>query len=232
MKHIKLFEDYHSQEQPELNEGLAEIVYLAKKCAVSTSIAAALLASPDLSAQDKSAIKQANPEAQVQQEPTGIGVGKSPDQEFSKEISMSRALAELAKNAKPSTDGSITYEIVSQNTIMLENNIYETTTVLKVSATGEKISKGQLEVKKRAAAREDAKEKRSAHVADLSAELEARAKKFGFDTVEEYMAWQKERNKGKDAGLDGLQGPNFNSGKSCGIAKAGDRENKKDWKKK
>jgi len=29
-----------------------------------------------------------------------------------------------------------------------------------------------------------------------------------------------------------MQGPNFNSGKSCGIAKAGDKENKKDWSKK
>ena len=218
MKHIKLFEDYHNQEQPELNEGLAEIVYLAKKCAVSTSIAAALLASPDLSAQDKSAIKQANPEAQAQQEPTGIGVGKSPDLPFSKDISMSRALAELSKTAKPSEDGSITYEIVSQNTIILENNIYETTTVLKTSATGEKITKGQLEVKKRAAAREDAKEKRESHVADLSAELEARAKKFGFNTVEEYMEWQRERSKGKDAGLEGMEGPGSKKGGSCGAA--------------
>lgn len=218
MKHIHLFEDYHNHEQPELNEGLAEIVYLAKKCAVSTSIAAALLASPDLSAQDKSAIQKANPEAQAQQEPTGIGVGKSPDLSFSKDISMSRALAELSRTAKTATDGTLTYEVISQNTIMLENNIYETTTVLKVSSTGEKISKGQLEVKKRAAAREDAKEKREAHVADLSAELEARAKKFGFNTVEEYMAWQKERNKGKDAGLDGLEGPGSKKGGSCGAA--------------
>jgi len=40
------------------------------------------------------------------------------------------------------------------------------------------------------------------------------------------------RSKSAEVGLDGLQDPQFNSGKSCGIAKAGDRANRRDWKKK
>jgi len=40
------------------------------------------------------------------------------------------------------------------------------------------------------------------------------------------------RSKSAEVGLDGLEDPKFNSGKSCGIAKAGDRANRRDWKKK
>ena len=54
----------------------------------------------------------------------------------------------------------------------------------------------------------------------------------GFTDEEQYKNYLKKLAKQKDVGLDGMQGPNFNSGKSCGIAKAGDKENKKDWSKK
>jgi len=54
----------------------------------------------------------------------------------------------------------------------------------------------------------------------------------GFTDEEEYKKYLAKNAKKADAGLDGMQGPNFNSGKSCGIAKAGDRENRKDWSKK
>ena len=54
----------------------------------------------------------------------------------------------------------------------------------------------------------------------------------GFTDEEQYKNYLKKLAKQKDVGLDGMQGPNFNSGKSCGISKAGDKENKKDWSKK
>ena len=34
------------------------------------------------------------------------------------------------------------------------------------------------------------------------------------------MAWQKERSKGKDAGLDGMEGQGSKRGGSCGAATA------------
>jgi hypothetical protein len=232
MKNIKLFSEYSKENYLHISEGLSEILYLAKNCGIKTPIASVLLSSDKLSDSDKLEIKKANPQATKIQDPTAIGVGKSMDFNFSKEISLSRALADLSSKASPNEQGTISYEIVSQTTVILQNNIYETTTIIKVSPTGQKITKGQLDIKKRAVAREDAKEKKSAHVADLNAELEARAKKFGFETVEEYFEWQRERSKGTDQPLDGLEDPKFNSGKRCGIARAGDRANRRDWKKK
>lgn len=232
MKHLKFFSEYLQGSDINIGEGLSEISYLAKNCVIKTPIASALLSSDELSDSDKLEIKKTNPQANKNQELTGIGVGKSQVFNFSKEISLSRALADLSNKLASDQKNSITYEIVSQTTVILENNIYETTTIIKISSTGQRITKGQLDVKTRMVAREDAKEKRSAHVADLDAELEARAKRFGFETVEEYMEWQRERSKGTDQPLDGLQDPKFNSGKRCGIAKKGDRENRRDWKKK
>jgi len=65
----------------------------------------------------------------------------------------------------------------------------------------------------------------------LDADFEKNAAKRGM-TVDQYRSYLAQNAKKADCGLDGMQGPNFNSGKSCGIAKAGDRENKKDWSKK
>ena len=54
----------------------------------------------------------------------------------------------------------------------------------------------------------------------------------GFTDEEEYKKYLAQNAKKADVGLDGLQGPEFNSHKSCGIAKAGDKANKQDWSKK
>jgi hypothetical protein len=51
-------------------------------------------------------------------------------------------------------------------------------------------------------------------------------------TREEYNAWVKQNEKKKDVARCDTSDPNFNSGKSCGVAKAGDKANKRDWKKK
>jgi hypothetical protein len=53
----------------------------------------------------------------------------------------------------------------------------------------------------------------------------------GYTDEEEYRKYQANLSKQPDAGLDGLQGPDFSHGK-CGISKAGAAQNKKDWKTK
>ena len=58
--------------------------------------------------------------------------------------------------------------------------------------------------------REEAKKKKEIHMSQVNAELEARAKRFGFDNVKDYLAWQADRQKGPDVGLDGLE-----IGKAC-----------------
>jgi hypothetical protein len=66
--------------------------------------------------------------------------------------------------------------------------------------------------------RQEALKKKEAHLAQLRAEVEARAKKMGFDNVEDYYAWQRERSKGADAGLSGMEGQGNKRGGSCGAA--------------
>jgi hypothetical protein len=46
-------------------------------------------------------------------------------------------------------------------------------------------------------------------------DLLERAKKQGFNSVEEYLAWQKERSKGSDVGLEGMGSGTTKAGKSC-----------------
>lgn len=228
MKHLQLFEEFTSSDE-QLNEDLlADIVDKAKRGIATGALVAALLTSPDVSAQDATAIKQANTEIEAPQEANGIGVGVSPDYTFSKEISLSRAIGDLTKNLPDGT--TLSYEMVDQKTVM-EGSNYKTTTILKISANGTKVTPGQLTIKKKAIVRDDARIKREARMINYNAELLARAKRFGFETVEEYFAWQAERNKGEDVGMDNLNDPSFSHGK-CGISKAGARQNRKDWKKK
>lgn len=228
MKHLQLFEEFTSSDE-QLNEDLlADIVDKAKRGIATGALVAALLTSPDVSAQDATAIKQANTEIEAPQEANGIGVGVSPDYTFSKEISLSRAIADLAKNLPDGT--TLSYEMVDQKTVM-EGSNYKTTTILKISANGTKVNPGQLTIKKKAVVRDDARIKREARMIDYNAEILARAKRFGFDTVEDYYAWQAERNKGEDVGMDNLNDPSFSHGK-CGISKAGAKDAKREWKKK
>lgn len=228
MKHLQLFEEFTSSDE-QLNEDLlADIITKAKKGVATGALVAALLASPDVSAQDAAEIKQANTEIEAPQEANGVGVGISPDLAFSKEISLTRAIADLAKNLPEGT--TLSYEIVDQKTFA-EGSNYKTTTIIKISADGTKVNPGQLTIKKKAVVRDDARIKREARMIDYRAELLARAKRFGFDTVEEYYAWQAERNKGEDVGMDNLNDPSFSHGK-CGISKAGAKDAKKEWKKK
>ena len=228
MKHLQLFEEFTSSDE-QLNEDLLpDIVDKAKRGIATGALVAALLTSPDVSAQDATAIKQANTEIEAPQEANGIGVGVSPDYTFSKEISLSRAIADLAKNLPDGT--TLSYEMVDQKTVM-EGSNYKTTTILKISANGTKVNPGQLTIKKKAVVRDDARIKREARMIDYNAEILARAKRFGFDTVEDYYAWQAERNKGEDVGMDNLNDPSFSHGK-CGISKAGAKDAKREWKKK
>jgi hypothetical protein len=120
--------------------------------------------------------------------------------------------------------------MVDQKTVM-EGSNYKTTTILKISANGTKVNPGQLTIKKKAVVRDDARIKREARMIDYNAEILARAKRFGFDTVEDYYAWQAERNKGEDVGMDNLNDPSFSHTK-CGISKAGAKDAKREWKKK
>jgi hypothetical protein len=53
--------------------------------------------------------------------------------------------------------------------------------------------------------REEAKKKKEIHMTQVNAEILARAKRFGFDNVKDYMAWQAGRQKGPDAELPGLE---------------------------
>jgi hypothetical protein len=228
MKHLQLFEEF-IYVGDHLNEDLlADIVAKAKKGAAAGALVAALLGSPDVSAQDKTAIQQANQKTEVPQEANGVGVGLSPDLTFSKDISFSRAIADLAKNLPDGT--TLSYEVVDQKTVM-EGKNYKTTTILKISADGTKVTPSQLTIKKKLVVRDDARLKRESHMENVNAELLARAKRFGFATLEEYWAWQAERNKGEDVGMDNLNDPSFSHGK-CGISKAGAKDAKREWKKK
>lgn len=230
MKHLQLFEDFTNQYDDTVNESLLDDIVKKSKTGVATgALAAALLTSPDVSAQDKAAIAKANTEVQTPQEANSVGVGTSPDYTFAKEIALSRAITDLAKNLP--NGSTLSYEIVDEKTIQLQNGMYQTTVILKISPNGTKVTSNQLAVKKKAVVRDDAKIKREAHMSDVNAEILARAKRFGFETVDEYMAWQAERNKGEDQPLDGLQGPNFKS-TDCGISKAGAKDAKREWKKK
>jgi hypothetical protein len=219
MDHIKLFEDF------------IEIIK-AKSGAATISLLASLLASPDVTASDKKVISQKYEtlKKKMAEEITGTGVCVSEGEEQSKIIALSNAIAGIA-NALPA-GYVITYVVVDQTTIKLENGKFQTTVVIKTSETGTKLTLAEIQKHKNIAARDAAKMKREAHVDKLKKEVEERAKNLGFATVEEYYKWQEERSKGPDQPLDGLEDPQFNSRKKCGIAKAGDRENRRDWKKK
>jgi hypothetical protein len=159
MKHLQLFEEFtYSQEN--LNEDLlADIIDKAKKGIAAGSLVAALLVSPEVTAQDKIQIQKANTEKPESQEVNGVGVGISPDLSFSKELSLGRAIGDLARNVK---DGeALSYEIVEQKTIMDGPN-YKTTTILKISSTGVKLTPGEVAIKKRLSLRDAAKIKREA----------------------------------------------------------------------
>ena len=228
MKHLQLFEEFTGSDE-QLNEDLlADIVDKAKKGVATGALVAALLTSPDISAQDAAAIKQTNTEIEAPQEANAIGVATSLDLEFSKEVSLSRAITDLATNIPAGT--TLSYEIVEQKTIK-EGDTYKTTTIIKISPLGTKVTPGQLVIRKKAVVRDDARIKREARMIDYNAEILARAKRFGFDTVEDYYAWQAERNKGEDVGMDNLNDPSFSHGK-CGISKAGAKDAKREWKKK
>lgn len=65
----------------------------------------------------------------------------------------------------------------------------------------------------------------------LDANFAKGAAKKGM-TVDQYREYLAKNAKKCDVGLDGMQSPEFNSNKKCGIAKAGDKANKQDWNKK
>lgn len=67
-------------------------------------------------------------------------------------------------------------------------------------------------------------------LAPIEAALESRILSSGM-TREDYFKDQEKRNSGADAGLDGLQDPNFNPTR-YGISKEAAKQSKKDWKKK
>jgi hypothetical protein len=232
MKHIKLFEEFSDVEKDEiLNEGISDIVTRAKSGAATISLLASLLASPDVTASDKKIISQKyeTQKKKMMEEITGTGICVSDIEEESKRIALSNAIAGIV-NSLPA-GYVITYEIVDQTTIKLENGKFQTTVVIKTSETGTKLTPAEIQKHKNIAARDAARMKREAHVDKLKKEVEERAKKLGFKTVEEYYAWQEERSKGPDQPLDGLQDPNFKATK-CGISKAGAKDAKKEWSKK
>lgn len=233
MEHIKLFEDFiniNKKEDP-INEGITDILTKAKSGTATISILASLLASPDVSATDKKIISQKYEviKKKMEEEITGTGTCVSDDEAQSKNIALSNAIAGIV-NSLPA-GYVITYVVVDQTTIKLENGKFQTTVVIKTSETGTKLTSDEIQKHKSIAARDAARMKREAHVDKLKKEVEERAKKLGFASVEEYYKWQEERSKGPDQPLDGLQDPNFKP-TSCGISKAGAKEEKKEWKKK
>jgi hypothetical protein len=159
MKHLQLFEEFITPED-QLNEDLLfDILTKAKKGLATGALVAALLSSPDITPQDKTEIQKANTGKPEAQEINGVGVGISPDMEFSKEISLTRAIADLARNIP--NGGSLSYEVIEQKTIM-EGGKYKTTTILKISETGTKLTPAQVTIKKKAVLRDDAKIRREA----------------------------------------------------------------------
>lgn len=233
MEHIKLFEDFIkiNKSECEVNEGVSDIINRAKSGAATISLLASLLASPDITASDKKIISQKyeTQKKKMEEEITGTGICVSDSEDESKRIALSNAIAGIV-NSIPA-GYVITYVIVDQTTIKLENGKFQTTVVIKTSETGTKLTPAEIQKHKNIAARDAARMKREAHVDKLKKEVEERAKKLGFASVEEYYKWQEERSKGPDQPLDGLQDPNFKP-TSCGISKAGAKEEKKEWKKK
>lgn len=59
---------------------------------------------------------------------------------------------------------------------------------------------------------------KAANKARIDSTLNARAKKFGFNTQEEYFNWQKQRSKGSDQDIPGKEGCGNKRGGSCGAA--------------
>jgi hypothetical protein len=234
MKHIKLFESFVNVGKIEdpVNEGITDILAKAKSGTATISILASLLASPDVAAADKKIISQKYEivKKKMEEEITGTGTCVSDDEAQSKNIALSNAIAGIV-NSLPA-GYVITYVVVDQTTIKLENGKFQTTVVIKTSENGIKLTPAEIQKHKNISARDAARMKREAHADKLKKEVEERAKKLGFATVEEYYKWQEERSEGPDQPLDGLEDPKFNSKKRCGIAKAGDKANKKDWKKK
>lgn len=62
---------------------------------------------------------------------------------------------------------------------------------------------------------------KAANKARIDATLEARAKKYGFNSREDYFKWQESRQKGPDVGIEGLnslnsKGTKVKESKSCG----------------
>lgn len=62
---------------------------------------------------------------------------------------------------------------------------------------------------------------KTANKARIDATLEARAKKYGFNSREDYFKWQESRQKGPDVGIEGLnslnsRGTKVKESKSCG----------------
>jgi hypothetical protein len=234
MEHIKLFEDFIeiNKSGNEVNEGVTDILNKAKSGGATISLLASLLASPDVTSADKKIISQKYDIAKKKmvEEITGTGICISDGEEQSKTIALSNAIAGIV-NCLP-TGYVITYVIVDQTTIKLENGKFQTTVVIKTSEDGIKLTPGEIQKHKNIAARDAAKMKRETNVEKHKKEVEERSKRLGFATVEEYYKWQEERSKGPDQPQDGLEDPKFNSGKRCGIAKAGDRANRSDWRKK
>ena len=72
---------------------------------------------------------------------------------------------------------------------------------------------------------------KSANKARIDYTLNARAKKFGFNTQEEYFNWQKERSKGEDVGLEGMRGVGNDKPGCSGSQKASERRVKKEAKR-
>jgi len=72
---------------------------------------------------------------------------------------------------------------------------------------------------------------KAANKARIDSTLNARAKKFGFNTQEEYFNWQKERSKGEDVGLEGMRGVGNDKPGCSGSQKASERRVKKEAKR-
>lgn len=230
MKHLQLFEEFNSSNTDHLNEDITSLLRKAKSGFLTTAIITALLASPDVTAQDKKDIAQkAENMDQGDTESSGSGVCISTDEAESKRIALSHAIVNISKCIPPGTD--LIYEKVEEITLKLEDGRYQTTITIKTNPAGTKVTKGELDSHKRISARDYAKVQREIRVDKMRKDVEERAKKLGFKTVEEYYAWQEERNKGEDQPLDGLMDPSFKSTK-CGISKAGAKDAKKEWSKK
>ena len=230
MKHLQLFEEFNSLKTEPINEDLNSLISRAKSGFATTAIIASLLASPDISANIKNEIagkyKNADDDSE---ESIGTGICVSSDESQSKRVALSHAIVNISQCVPPGSN--LSYEIVDEITLKLEDGRYQTTVTIKMVENGTNVTKGELESHKRISARDYASMKKEIKVAKMRKDVEERAKRLGFKTVEEYYAWQEERSKGEDQPLDGLMGPNFKSTK-CGVSKAGAKDSKKEWSKK